>query len=70
MKYTAKEVLILNHLADAWNLFVDLPSQHPTSNIEFMQAIHQCQLQIMGRLAERADPIMHPNASTEQEATQ
>lgn len=50
---TAEEMAVLDKLAEAWNLFVDLPFQHPAHNQEFMHAIHAAQHLVMSRPVSR-----------------
>lgn len=52
---TAEEKLCLKHLADAWNIFVQLEGKHPQDNSEFCQAIHDAQKMIALRVARRVD---------------
>lgn len=50
---TREEGLVLNMLGDAWDMFIQLPEQHPAHNQEFMQAIHAAQRIVMCRPIER-----------------
>jgi len=50
------ELAILNRLADCWNGFCKLETQHPDDARDFANAIHDCQRIIMGRLAVRQYP--------------
>lgn len=51
-----KEREILEHLKDAWNLFVSLNEKHPMDNEEFCKAIHDAQKMIALRVARRTNP--------------
>lgn len=53
MSLTDNEMVVLNWLASAYNLFVELPSQHPSHNREFEMAIHAAQRIVMCRSVER-----------------
>ncbi len=53
---TEKEKIILSHLANAWNEFVELKEEHPYDAHEFCRAIHDAQKIIALRVARRADP--------------
>ena len=52
---TADEKLCLKHLADAWNLFVNMAAKHPDDDSEFHTAIHDAQKMIALRVARRVD---------------
>ena len=51
-----KEREILEHLKDAWNLFVELNEKHPMDNEEFCKAIHDAQKMIALRVARKVNP--------------
>ncbi len=51
---TEKEKECLNHLKDAWNLFVNLEGE--ANFHEFIQGIHICQQVIALRVAKRVNP--------------
>lgn len=55
-----QEKAVLNHLADAWNGFTAMPSQHPDDVEEFRRGIHACQAIIACRIAQRVDPETWP----------
>ena len=44
-----QEKIIIDHLANAWNTFLELPILHESDREEFMRAIHQAQLLVMAR---------------------
>lgn len=44
-----KERAVVEKLAEAWNLFVALPSLHQWEKQEFMHAIHSAQTMVMAR---------------------
>lgn len=50
------EIAVINHLADAYNVFVQLQEFHPSDQREFEQAIHVCQHIVMSRVAVRSNP--------------
>lgn len=53
---TKEETEIIDHLAQAYNLFIKLQTKHPCDNEEFMHGIHQCQQKIGMRVARRINP--------------
>jgi hypothetical protein len=55
-KTTSAELLCLNHLREAWNLFLKLPREHPQEVDEFLGAINAAQNVLAVRVARRADP--------------
>lgn len=46
---SVEESALLNHLGEAWNMFVDLPELHAWEKVEFMHKIHELQKMIMAR---------------------
>lgn len=50
---TPEEREILSKTVDMWNLFVELPIEHPADRVEFMHAVHACQQMIMSRPVRR-----------------
>ncbi len=40
---TMDELIISEHLVEAWNGFCKLDKQHPNENTDFMNGIHQLQ---------------------------
>lgn len=46
---SSQERIVIDHLVEAWNAFVELPVLHPSDREEFMRAIHQAQLLVMAR---------------------
>lgn len=52
---TGLEKECLNHLVEAWNLFVQMDNKHPQDNPEFCQAIHDAQKMLALRVARRVD---------------
>lgn len=50
---TDQEKQILEKLADAWNLFLELPNEHGDDLNEFRHHIHILQRQIMSRPTRR-----------------
>jgi hypothetical protein len=54
-RLTEEERLILDKLAEAWNLFVKIPVQHPMHQQEFAHAIHAAQRIIMSRPTARVE---------------
>jgi hypothetical protein len=53
---TSKEKAALDHLAQAWNEWIDLPGKSKSDDVEFMDSIHRAQAMIAMRVARRADP--------------
>ncbi len=53
---TPNERKCLLHLATAWNLFVAMPTKHPSETHEFQSAIHNAQCLIALRVAMRVNP--------------
>jgi len=64
MSLTDKEMAVLNWLASAYNLFVELPSQHPAHNREFEMAIHAAQRIVMCRSVEREMGVLRKITDT------
>ena len=60
-KLTDEELLVVNLLADIWNMYCALPVQHPEAATEFMYAIHQAQSIVMNRLTVRCYPDVFVN---------
>jgi hypothetical protein len=52
---TDKEKIVLDHLADAWNVFATLGNKHPDDDTEFCAAIHSAQKLLAIRVARRVD---------------
>lgn len=50
VRLTDNEQIIIEMLADVWNLFSDLPQLHQSDRVEFMHAIHVLQNIVMSRL--------------------
>jgi len=48
------EQAVIDALASAWNLFCELPVEHPSDNTEMATAIHDAQKMILMRPARRA----------------
>jgi hypothetical protein len=53
---TKDEKKVMDHLTDAWNMFMQLPIQHGSDVPEFQQSIHQLQYLLGMRLVRRAHP--------------
>lgn len=53
---TERERAIVNALADAWNLWCELPDVPAHVTAEFMHAIHEAQRHVAARVAYRAEP--------------
>lgn len=51
---TTAERDVAQMLGEAWNLYLNLPVEHPNERTEFCQAIHACQSIVMSRPAVRA----------------
>lgn len=50
---TEQEYQIARMLGDVWNLFLELPKEHPMQNQEFCTAIHRCQDIVLSRAGVR-----------------
>lgn len=50
---TDGEAEIVRLLALAWNLYLDLPPEHPMDQSEFCSAIHRCQDMVLSRMGRR-----------------
>lgn len=50
---TDGEAEIVRLLALAWNLYLDLPPEHPMDQGEFCSAIHRCQDMVLSRAGRR-----------------
>lgn len=50
---TEEEREIVEKLGDVWNLFLKLPTEHPTANLEFSAGIHVLQSHVAARPALR-----------------
>lgn len=50
---TEDEQKVLEALAEAWRLFLALPTQHKWDQVEFMHAIHRAQHIVLARPAMR-----------------
>ncbi len=57
---TPEELVVLEHLAKAWDFFAALRPQHPSDVAEFHSAIHAAQNIVACRVAQRADPATFP----------
>ncbi len=55
---TDDEKKVIEHLTDAYNMFVSLPRQHPSDTEDFSRHIHILQRHVMARLARRMHPEM------------
>lgn len=51
---TEQERIITRMLGDVWNLFLQLPKEHPMQDTEFCMAIHRCQDMVFARSGIRA----------------
>jgi hypothetical protein len=50
---TTSEENILAMLAEVWNKFLKLPTEHPMEHQEFCSAIHVCQNMVLSRETRR-----------------
>ena len=53
MAMTDNEREIVEKLGEVWNLFLKLPVEHPTANLEFSAGIHVLQNHVAARPALR-----------------
>ena len=51
---TAEELRVIEMLAAAYNLFVQLSAEHPMEHAEFATVVHQAQRMVMARPVRRA----------------
>jgi hypothetical protein len=59
---TEDELVVLDHLTEAWNAFLKLEVMHPQHQPEFMHTIHEAQRLVLARaglrdLAQRKDEL-------------
>lgn len=57
--HTQEELEIMNHLAQAWEIYCQLEAQHPSDQGDFLKAIHDAQKTIAIRLARRNSPEIY-----------
>ncbi len=57
---TKQEMIVLNHLVDAFNEFIKLKSQHPDEQRDFADGIHKCQYLLGMRIARKYEPEIFP----------
>jgi hypothetical protein len=50
---TADEEAVITALAEAWNLFLELPVEHPSDLGEFLAIIHGAQDKVLARAGRR-----------------
>jgi hypothetical protein len=50
---TTRERAVIDKLVEAWNLFLELPAEHPDDTLEMRLAIHAAQVLILQRPARR-----------------
>lgn len=50
---TSQEKMVLQHLVDAWNSFLALPTEHNDDIDEFRRAIHAAQEKVLARPGRR-----------------
>lgn len=50
---TEAEARVAVLLGDAWNLFLELPTEHPSDRGEFLHAVHAAQSIILARPGRR-----------------
>lgn len=65
---TQPEREALRLLAEAYNLYVALPEQHPMHQAEFVQAVHAAQRLVMSRPVARAEGWVKPACILEGDA--
>lgn len=58
--FISEEKSIINHLVNAWNIYVKLPKQHPDDIDEFRRSIHSAQQLIAIRGVRRKFPSIFP----------
>jgi hypothetical protein len=60
------ELKVVDALAEAWNAFLALPTEHGDEQLEFRLAIHRAQHIILSRPASRALRASNTNKEQEQ----
>lgn len=53
---TRAEVEIMDHLIEAWSIFVELDERHPDRLADFRRGIHDCQRILASRVLARTFP--------------
>lgn len=48
-----QEAHIVNLLGLVWNLYLELPREHPNEQAEFCAAVHACQEKVLARSGRR-----------------
>ena len=51
---TDDEIELVENLGKCWNAFLDLPNEHVTENVDFMDAINAAQRLILARVGRRS----------------
>lgn len=51
---TEAEIELVDNLGKCWNAFLELPNEHGTESVDFMDAIHVAQRLIMARVGRRS----------------
>ena len=62
---TPSEDAVLEHLRQAWNLFVTLPVQHSDDTAEFRRSLHDLQRIIGMRQVRRCEPDAWTNIESD-----
>ncbi|MDK0621518.1 hypothetical protein P5E90_11810 [Clostridium perfringens] len=57
---TLQEGMIMDNLAEAWNMFLKLEQTHPSEQDNFAEGIHKCQQVLMNRILRRDYPEGYP----------
>ncbi len=65
--YIETEEKIMEHLAEAYNLFIKLEQTHPSHNRDFSDGIHKAQDLILHRICQRDYPNYFPTHKRESE---
>lgn len=61
-KLTKEEKQIIDHLSDAYNIFITLPNKHISDNEEFTRYIHILQRHVMALATRRIHPEIFGHA--------
>jgi len=57
---TTREGIVMDHLVDAWNEFMNLERQHPDEVDDFRNGLHRCQYALTMRILRRDYPEGYP----------
>lgn len=61
-RLTAQERAVLDKLMEAWNLYNELPVQHPSHQMEAQRSMHELQRLVMSRPTARIEGWVVPTS--------